>query len=459
MKKILLFVFLLLFVCSSFGTTSKVSQEIYGINFFNSQYGIIYTQNGNGIIDKNGNLVWKLEKKLDITYLWDDYFLISEINDKYKVVNINNKKIVTFPQNTHMQVSEGYSYIDFKEKRSLIANVGNKFYIYNEKMEIILDIEGNEIQYLSNGNFLLSQDSKSILYDKNGKKIKSFPYSYLTHEIYNNIYILKEDGSSYYLLDEKGDLIDNINFDEIIEIKKDYAIVIKDEKYFIYNLKKKSLKEIYSNFYNYDFFGDRIKNNIIVADTEIYNVNSEVIFNNKEKLNFIYNKGSFIAGENEHYIVIFNNKFQELKRLNKKDYEDISIKKHSPQDECYAPEYNVYYIYTDYMYQITKKNEYQILREDGNGIKTEKRLYSQNVKGYITNGHTLWNPEGKIVFSDNKAVIQTITSFKDSDYTSVVKNNQIGILDKEGNVKWIGKYIKKNNDYDVEKRLKNQEGL
>ncbi len=170
MKKILLFIVLLLINCSCFGGTNKINQEIYGINFFNSEYGIIYTQNGNGLIDKNGNIVWKLEKDLDITYLWDDYFLF--FKDKYKVVNIKNKETINFSQNTHILISEGYSYINFKEKRSLISNEGKRFNIYNEKMETIVEAEGNQIQYLNNGNFLLSQDSKSILYGKNGKNGK-----------------------------------------------------------------------------------------------------------------------------------------------------------------------------------------------------------------------------------------------------------------------------------------------
>lgn len=443
MKKILLLMFFL--TITLFSSTNKINSKIYGINFITQNYGIIYTEKGNGLIDKDGNLLWKLEKDVEIKYLWDDYFLVTNYLDKIEIVDTKKKLIIKFPENSEIQSSIEYFDIDFKKKRNLVIKIGNKFCVYNENVKKIYDDTANYITPLNDGNFMVDKNSKTYIFNKGAQLIKTFNYSNLIYDEINDIYI----SDNQKIIDNKGSLL---FFDEDIYFYNQCldGYITGDNSNF-YSIKlNKYLK--YKISVSNQFCGNRIQNNLVVGDNEILNLDGKQAFNNKEKLKFFLNSPTLIIGETNKDIVLINNKLVELKRISKIKFKNTYYYESTDLNETYL-------FYTNFIYILETKDKCKIIDSNGMEFDSQKGIYYQSVNGYITNGYILWNSKGEIVFSDNKAVIQTITSFKDSDYTSVVKNNQIGILDKKGNVNWIGNYTKEENGYDTESRLENQSGL
>lgn len=441
MKKNIMVLVLILITCSCFGENNKINSKIYGVNFVNSKYGIIYTEEGNGIINSDGQLLRELKENFNIEYLWGNLFL-EEFESKKMIISSDGKILLTVNNEFDLNIN--------KITKNVIVITNNASIIYNEKIEEIEKIDYAKVWTISNTSYILKRSEGTFLYSVSNKKEKKLKYDFdiQDSEGQEEIFIGTID-RKYVLFTKTGELATDKRFESIRVLSKDYIVGIVGGESYIYCVRdKKILKLIDCE----DSFFLQIKKDKIQIDNKISNFKKEILFSiDSNQGYFLENRNDNIIYKNEDLIVMLNNDLKTIKKINLNSkgnilyiYTSFDLKE-------------LMSFYSEFLFVIKNKNEYRLIKEDGNELKTNKGLYFQNVNGYITNGHTIWEIGGKIIYSDDKAVIQTITSFKDSDYTTVVKNKQIGILDKKGNVKWIGDYTKINNNYDTELRIKNQE--
>ncbi len=438
-KKILILI-LLLVACSCFGENKKINSKIYRVNFVNSKYGIIYTEDGNGLIDVKGNLLNELKKDIEIEYLWDNIFIQKE-NENIKIINIEGKVFLNLVTKCEIKIN--------KNLKKIIIKNGMDYSIYNNEIKKIINATGNSFSCLENGSFSLEKNSKTIIYDNNGKIIKKIDFKNISYDKYNDIYI-SQTLTDLYLVDKEGSKINSIKNATLLSTLKNYIILSINLEIYVYSIKENKFSHIESECKSNSYIGDRIVNNKLITDYRIYNLNNLEKEENKENVEYIYGSPAYIIGKTDEEVFIYDSDLNIVGTF-KIDYKSFFF---SDLQEGK----NGLYSYSEFIYLLYDDKNFTVIKSNGEKIHLDKSLYIQNVNGYITNGYTLWDSDEKIIYSDDKAIIQSITSFKDSDFTTVVKDNQIGILNKKGNIRWIGEYTKVNNEFDVEKYLESLGG-
>lgn len=237
-------------------------EELYG----NDKSNILLAKNNGkyGYIDNFGKVI--IPFMYEMGALIDKELAIVQKDKKIGIVNLKNEIILDFL----------YDAIYYYNNNCFLALKENKYYLIKNNISEEIDINWAGIQkdniifyekegkfgiFDLNGKFLtkniynqLSQnynkliiamlDNKYGLIDKNGEVKTEFIYDYIIPVGQNFFLAGKDDSQNSFLLDSKGKMFIEDNYDEYFEINSQNIIGIKNGKPFIIKPDKKIIKNI-----------------------------------------------------------------------------------------------------------------------------------------------------------------------------------------------------------------------
>jgi hypothetical protein len=258
-----------------------------------------------GLIDINQKEIIPFEYNY-MDYISDNFIVASDEDDKYGVINIDNEILLSFEYDEISNVYESDDYFRISKN--------NKFGLINvNDIKIVIPFEYDNIEYLGNELATAQSNNKSGLINMNNKAVIPFAYDYISYNKEGFIVFKKELPD---ILNTKGE------YHTILEMKEDFVSAIiygNDEyKYVIYNINGEEIAAYdHIDYYSADEYM-LVNDNLIYKETgEKISINDDPYHTNIKSLNDNY----YVEGNRNNY-TLFNSKGQEL---TKRKYEDISI--------------------------------------------------------------------------------------------------------------------------------------
>lgn len=416
-KKVIAVILVILVIAMFIIAVKKLVQSDNKNNIVATTYFTIYSNNKWGVIDNNANIVIEptYDEMIIIPNNNKDVFICTENvdynNNTYttKVINSKNKQILS--QYEKIQAIENYDEYNnlWYEKDVLKFEKEGKYGLINLEGKIILDPLYEDIYSLKGikEKIITIRDQKLGLVNIDGTQI--IPNIYLEikslgkdtnlyivkdeqekYGIYNKLdtkyqdikqlnnkdtFCVKED-NKYKVINENEEVILNLEFDDIKEIKDNIVIYTKNKKYGAYDVTNQ--KKIASKYDNLKYTSE---NNFVVKNNNLYGI-IDIDDNVKQKIEYAYIEY----------------------------YEDAGVYELEPKDNVNTE-------------NIVLNNN---LQEISKGIVNEVNGEKSYVKMWTEDGYKYFNLSGEE--KDSKEILLNNTIFLKK------QNGKYGFVDKNNNV-------------------------
>ena len=215
-------------VYNSNGTEANINSNVAILNTINEKYKIrINNENGTkyGVISKEGKKL--IEEKYNyISYLYDNYFIVSKENGKLGVIDDKDNVKIEIKYDSLQKVQEtdliqtvitkdnitrifSRDMIEICEmKNAIIEKEDNYIKIYNDNESKYISLEGKELKntevYANNKLFTNVQNNRWGFVDKNGNIIVDYKYEKATEFNKYGFAAVKKNGK-WGAINEKGE--------------------------------------------------------------------------------------------------------------------------------------------------------------------------------------------------------------------------------------------------------------
>ena len=164
-----------------------------------------------------------------IEYLYDNYFIASDMESNLGIINDNNKEILQFNYNSIQKI----------ENTDMIQATDNDFLteIYTKDFKRICDMQNAEI--VNKGNYLRASNQEDVKYiTMNGKEVKN------TEIFKDNTIFANKFNDRWGFVDKKGNKVVDYDYEKVTEQNKyGFAGIKKDGKWGIVDEQGKIIVE------------------------------------------------------------------------------------------------------------------------------------------------------------------------------------------------------------------------
>lgn len=206
-------------VYNSDGTEANINSNISILNTSNENYKIkINNENGTkyGVINKEGKQLIK-EKYNYISYLYDNYFIVSVDNGKLGVVDDNDNVKIEIKYDSLQKVYETDLIQTSISKDKTIQ-------IFSKDMNKVCEMK-NAIINQQNEYIKIYNETETKYISKDGKEIKNT-------EVYNNKLFAKKEGEKWGFVDNEGKVVIDYKYDKVTDFNDyGFAAVRNDNKW------------------------------------------------------------------------------------------------------------------------------------------------------------------------------------------------------------------------------------
>lgn len=445
---------------------SKRTYEIAQVKEYN--YFLLKKGNSFGVIDKKGNeIIASQFDEIKIPNPEKAIFICSK-NGEVKVLNDKQEEILTQFKKIDAIKLKNVSGDLVYEKSVLKYQEKEKYGLINFEGKKITNAIYDEIENLpyKEGELLVKKNGKSGIINIRGGKIIDFNYDKIDIDKYYSEgnkykyagYIITnktEEGYRYGYINYKGELIEEVQYNElsritdIEDIENEYLIVAEKGQYGIKKNGKKILESEYQSI-NYDE-----KNKLFVIEKSkkfgISDINGKIII--PLEYNQIDINGIYLYAENEQGITVYNSEGSQVNidtniALINTENENYRIRINSTNTTKYGiigkdgkklvdEKYNyIEYLYDNY-FIVSKENSKLGVIDDKDSEKIEVKYDSiqkiQNtnlIQTSIsqTNTTQLFSKEMKKICDMKDAIVDIY-----DNYIEIYNETEIRYFDKNGN--------------------------
>ncbi len=410
---------------------SKKNYEIEQVKEYN--YFLLKQSNSFGVIDKKGSII--IESKYDEIKIPnpEKAVFICTKDGEIKVLNEKKEEILTQFEKVDAIKLKNVSGDLVYEKSVLKYQEKEKYGLINFEGKKITNAIYDEIENLpyKEGELLIKKNGKTGIINIKGGKIIDCEYDQIQIDKYysegnkykNAGYIIinkTEEGYRYGYINYKGELIEEVQYNElsriteIEDIENEYLIVAQNGQYGI----KKSGKKILESEYQSINFDEKNKVYVIEKSKKygISDINGRIIV--PIEYNQIDINGIYIYAENEQGITVYNKDGNQVNI-------DTNIAIINTENENYRIKINS-----------TETTKYGVIGKDGKKLVDEKYNYIE----YLYDNYFIVSKENsKLGIIDDKdtekieVIYDSIQKIQNTKLiqTSISQTNTIQLFSKE----------------------------
>lgn len=414
---------------------------------------LIYEENGKqGLIDINGKKLTKAQFNSIESLPYKEGEILAKTDNNIYVLKENGKEKVKLENDIEI-IADGYYNEENAEKSGYIISKptsdGMMYGYINYKGKKILDTEYDKIErIMSEDNYLIvKKNGKYGLY-KNNDVIINCNYQDMTYRENSNLYFVRR-GTSNGVLDEKGNIIVPVEYQDVQEKGIFIEAITKDNKKECYNISGEKTNQFdeyqliekskYDNTYigiSNDYTYKILDNNYNSLTTENY----EYIENILKGLYIVRNSIGKYGVINDKNIKLIDTKYDIIQLINSTeviqviDVQNNIISLYNKNGNKIFEEKDAFVMLANNYIKVFCDEGVKYFTIQGEEISNKEIYKNNNIIGFYENGNGKWGFKDK----NNNIVVEAkydrIVDLNENGYGGIKLDDKWGIIDQNGNV-------------------------
>ena len=415
------------------------------------KYVLIYEENGKkGLINLEGKKITKAEFDSIESLPYKEGELLCKTPENVYVLEQNGREKIKVESGTEI-IADGYYLENNFEKTGYIISKetsnGIMYGYINYKGKQILDFEYDKIERVlnDNENLIVRKNGQYGLY-QNDKIIINCNYQEMEYKENINMYFVKR-GSNYGVLDEKGNIIVPVEYQNVEEKGIFIEAVNSDNQIEHYNLRGEKI----SQFDNYnsvekskyddtyiatlsDYSYQLLNNNYNVITTENYEYmenilpNMYIVKDSNGKYGMINSNNQKLINNNYDVIQLIN----ETEIIQAMDVTTNIITLYNKNGQKLLEDEDLLVIFNDNYIKVFCDEGAKYYTLDGKETSNTEIYKNNNIIGFYENGK--WgfkDKSGNVVI---EPIYDRIVEINENGYGGIKLEDKWGIIDKDGNI-------------------------
>lgn len=415
------------------------------------KYVLIYEEKGKkGLINLEGKKITKAEFDSIESLPYKEGELLCKTSENVYVLEQNGKEKIKLESGTEI-IADGYYLENNFEKTGYIISKetsnGIMYGYINYKGKQILDFEYDKIERVlnDNENLIVRKNGQYGLY-QNDKIIINCNYQEMEYKENIDMYFVKR-GSNYGVLDENGNIIVPVEYQNVEEKGIFIETVNNDNQIEHYNLRGEKI----SQFDNYnsvekskyddtyiatlsDYSYQLLNNNYNVITTENYEYMENIfpsvyiVKDSNGKYGMINNNNQKLINNNYDVIQLIN----ETEIIQAMDVTTNIITLYNKNGQKLLEDEDLLVIFNDNYIKVFCDEGAKYYTLDGKETSNTEIYKNNNIIGFYENGK--WgfkDKSGNIVI---EPIYDRIVEINENGYGGIKLEDKWGIIDKDGNI-------------------------